>query len=197
MLKDLRSENDNLKIFRNKKSTLTEQLLSRSLDELVQLKAVINQKTVCAMMDKLANTEEKEFKAIISPSAISKNKIYKNMILEAKERVQLSDKSKKTYKLDGDKKLEIFQLKTIIAKKEAKIKELESIIYRANIQHNKTTSNINIQFQEANFKEITKDLKEYILDEGFAYIDKNNNLVDESTGNILIASNILKDLLND
>lgn len=189
--KDLRTENDNLKIFRDKKSTLTEQLLRRSLDELIQLKAVINQKTVCAMMDNLANSKEKEFKAIISPSAISKNEIYKNMILEAKEKVQLSDESKKLYKLDGDKKLEVFQLKTIIARKEAKIKELESIIERANIKDN---TNIYSTYDNINYKYIVSDLKNYVMHEGISYIDNDGNLIDESTGNILIASRIVESL---
>ena len=119
--KDLRSENDNLKLWRAKKATLTEQLLKKSLEELIKLKAVVNQKTACEMMDKLASEEDKEYKAVISTSAISKNEVYKTMILEAKEEVLLIDNRKKSYNLDGDKKLEIFKLKTIIAKKEAKI----------------------------------------------------------------------------
>jgi len=113
MVKDLRSENDNLQAWRNKRLQLTKDLLKKSLEELIKLNATINQKTVCDMMSKLSTREEKEYKAVISPSAISKNNLYKNMIFE-------------------DKQLEIFQLKTLIAKKEAKIKELESIINRAN-----------------------------------------------------------------
>ncbi|MFX4265928.1 hypothetical protein ACOL3L_10565 [Aliarcobacter butzleri] len=192
--KDMRSENDNLKLWRAKKATLTEQLLKKSLEELVKLKAVINQKTVCEIMDKLANQEDREYKAVITPSAISKNEVYKNMILEAKEQVQLSNDHKKSYKLDGDKKLEIFQLKTIIAKKEVKIKELESIINRANIQvdeHNFTTYSNSNSFD---FKSITNDLKNFILDQGVGFIDTSNNLVDEDTHNILIAANIMESL---
>ena len=192
--KDMRSENDNLKLWRAKKATLTEQLLKKSLEELVKLKAVINQKTVCEIMDKLANQEDREYKAVITPSAISKNEVYKNMTLEAKEQVQLSNDHKKSYKLDGDKKLEIFQLKTIIAKKEAKIRELESIIDRANIQvdeHNFTTYSNSNSFD---FKSIANDLKNFILDQGVGFIDTSNNLVDEDTHNILIAANIMESL---
>lgn len=192
--KDLRSENDNLKQWREKKAILTEQLLKKSLQELVKLKAVVNQKTVCEMMDKLANEHDKEYKAVISTSAISKNEVYKNMILEAKEQVQLSNDHKKLYKLDGDKKLEIFQLKTIIAKKEVKIRELESIIDRANIQvdnNNFTTYNDADTFD---FKSITNDLKNFILDQAVGFIDSSNNLVDEDTHNILIAANIMEKL---
>ena len=44
MVKDLRSENDNLKEWRNKKKALTEQLLARAIQKLQNLNAKINQK---------------------------------------------------------------------------------------------------------------------------------------------------------
>ncbi len=190
-MKDLRSENDNLKLWRAKKATLTENLLKKSLEELVKLKAVVNQKTVCEMMNNLANDEDREYKAIISPSAISKNELYKNMIFTAKEKVRIIEDKKQKYSLDGDKQLQIFQLKSLIAKKEAKIKELESIIDRADIQ----TDNVSIisdQPKNFDFKNICLDLKNFILQEGIGYIDNNNNLIDESTGDILISSSILE-----
>jgi hypothetical protein len=136
MAKDLRSENDNLKEWRNKKKSLTEQLLSRAIQELQSLNAKINQKNVCEMMEKLSTSKDKEYDAVITPSAISKNEIYKNMILEANEKSKFNNIKNEKYKIDGDKQFEIFKLKTIIAKQEAKNKELEAIIQRANIQNN-------------------------------------------------------------
>lgn len=192
--KDLRSENDNLKLWRAKKATLTEKLLKKSLEELVKLKAVINQKTVCEMMNNLSNEEDNKFKAIISPSAISKNEVYKNMILEAKEKVRLTNDNKKSYKLDGDKKLEVFQLKTIIAKKEVKIKELESIINRANINADGDNYINGKKINTFDYKSIANDLKNFILDQGVGFIDSSYNLVDEDTHNILITANIMKNL---
>lgn len=158
MAKDLRSENDNLQDYRKRRGQLTEILLNKSIDELIKLKAVINQKTVCEMMDRLAHDEDKKNRAIISPSAISKNKVYKNMIIEAKEKIKLSDDKDTKYKIDGDKQLEIFQLKTLVAQKEAKIKELESIIKRANIEDNTSIASA-INTTNINYKSIVLDLK--------------------------------------
>ena len=73
MAKDLRSDNDNLQAWRNKRSQLTEKLLERSLQELIKLNAKINQKTICDMMKKISTDEDKKYNAIITPSAISKN----------------------------------------------------------------------------------------------------------------------------
>jgi hypothetical protein len=146
-------------------------------------------------MDRLAHDEDKKNRAIISPSAISKNKVYKNMIIEAKEKIKLSDDKDTKYKIDGDKQLEIFQLKTLVAQKEAKIKELESIIKRANIEDNTSIASA-INTTNINYKSIVLDLKDYILHEGISYIDNDGNLIDESTGDILITSNIFKDISN-
>ena len=193
MVKDLRSENDNLKEWRNKKKALTEQLLARAIQELQNLNAKINQKNVCEMMKKLATFEDKEYDAIITPSAISKNEIYKNMILEANEKSKFNKIKNEKYKIDGDKQFEIFKLKTIIAKQEAKNKELEAIIKRANIQNNSF-----LQIQKANnidFQSILKDLVNFTRQEGIAFLDKDLNLLTESEHKVLISSQIIK-LLN-
>ena len=193
MVKDLRSENDNLKEWRNKKKALTEQLLARAIQELQNLNAKINQKNVCEMMEKLSTSKDKEYDAIITPSAISKNEIYKNMILEANEKSKFNNIKNEKYKIDGDKQFEIFKLKTIIAKQEAKNKELEAIIQRANIQNNSS-----LQIQKANnidFQSILKDLVNFARQEGIAFLDKDLNLITESKHQVLISSQIIK-LLN-
>lgn len=193
MVKDLRSENDNLKEWRNKKKALTEQLLSRAIQELQSLNAKINQKNVCEMMEKLSTSKDKEYDAVITPSAISKNEVYKNMILEANEKSKFNNIKNEKYKIDGDKQFEVFKLKTIIAKQEAKNKELEAIIKRANIQNNSS-----LQIQKVNnidFQSILKDLVNFARQEGIAFLDKDLNLITESKHQVLISSQIIK-LLN-
>ena len=193
MVKDLRSENDNLKEWRNKKKALTEQLLSRAIQELQSLNAKINQKNVCEMMEKLSTSKDKEYDAVITPSAISKNDVYKNMILEANAKSKFNNIKNEKYKIDGDKQFEIFKLKTIIAKQEAKNKELEAIIQRANIQNNSS-----LQIQKVNnidFQSILKDLVNFARQEGIAFLDKDLNLITESKHQVLISSQIIK-LLN-
>ena len=193
MVKDFRSENDNLKEWRNKKKALTEQLLARAIQELQNLNAKINQKNVCEMMEKLSTSKDKEYDAVITPSAISKNEVYKNMILEANEKSKFNNIKNEKYKIDGDKQFEVFKLKTIIAKQEAKNKELEAIIKRANIQNNSS-----LQIQKANnidFQSILKDLVNFARQEGIAFLDKDLNLITESKHQVLISSQIIK-LLN-
>lgn len=193
MEKDLRSENDNLKKWRDKKKSLTEQLILRAIEELQKLNAKIIPKNVCEMMAKIATFEDKKYDAVITPSAISKNMIYKNMILEAKKESKLNNTKNEKYKIDGDKQFEIFKLKTIIAKQEAKNKELEAIIQRANIQNNNSfqiQKNNNIDFQN-----ILKDLINFTKQEGIVFLDKDMNLITESEHKILISSQIIK-LLN-
>ena len=193
MVKDLRSENDNLKEWRNKKKALTEQLILRAIQELQNLNAKINQKNVCEMMEKLSTSKDKEYDAIITPSAISKNEIYKNMILEANEKSKFNNINNEKYKIDGDKQFEIFKLKTIIAKKEAKIKELEAIIDRANIKDNANIYSIH-ETTNIDYKSIVSDLMNYLMyEQHIAYINNDGNLIDDE-GNILIVSRIVEGL---
>ena len=105
---------------------------------------------------------------------------------------QVNCKNEK-YKIDGDKQFEVFKLKTIIAKQEAKNKELEAIIKRANIQNNSS-----LQIQKVNnidFQSILKDLVNFARQEGIAFLDKDLNLITESKHQVLISSQIIK-LLN-
>jgi len=192
-MKDLRSENDNLSPWRKKRAMLTEQLMEDALKELIKLEAKIDYKTVCNMMEKLASNEHKEFNALIKSSAISKNQIYKNMVSIAKEKAKSFGNKQQNYKTDGDKQLEVFQLKTVIAKKEAKIKELESIIDRANIVTNNFSTFNNLSDQ-INFKSILNDLVDFTIKDGSAFIDSVGNLVTEDNHNILISKRIIDTL---
>lgn len=193
-MKDLRSDNDNLKEWRLEKAALTEKLLSKALDELISIKAVITQKSVCEIMEKIASKEDREYKAIISPSAISKNDIYKNMCFRAKEKVKRLEDRKQDYKIDGDKQLEIFQLKTIIAKKEVKIKELESIIDSANIRNNIINSDSRLDNQykvnESSIKKLLYEVIQLSLNNVFLYKDSSGNLLNEYTNQVILTKEL-------
>ncbi|WP_419782654.1 hypothetical protein [Malaciobacter marinus] len=197
-MKDLRRENDNLKEWRLKKAYLTERLLKKALDELITIKAVISQKSVCEMMEKIASKDDREYKAIISPSAISKNDIYKNILFSAKKKFSLLEDKKQNYKIDGDKQLEIFQLKTIIAKKEVELKELNSIIDRANIRTDIINRDSRLDNQhkidENTIKKLFLEVIQLSLNNVFIYKDSSGNLIDEYSSQVIITKEIYNKL---
>jgi len=190
--KDMRSQNDNLAIWRNRREKLTQKLLQNSLLELEKLNAVINQKNVSEMMEKLASSEEKKYNANIKPSAISKNKVLKAMIHEAQSKIKAKNNKNTHYSLNAENEYDIFKLKSIIAKKDAKIKEYENIFQRANLPNTKSYP---VETPSETYKLILEDLIRMCLKDGFLYLDENNkNIIHEDDGRIVISENILKNL---
>jgi len=191
--KDLRRENDNLAAWREKRKELTRALVERSIDKLNEMQAKIIPKNVCEIMGKLANEEDKEHNAVITPSAISKNQELKAFIQAANAKRKQKDNKDEEYKTDGDQQFEIFKLKSIIAKQESKIKEFQSIIERANIDTDKLAYKMTTP--DDHYKHILIDLVKLSMADGFLYIHPDSgDLIDESSGQIVIAKSILKTL---
>lgn len=190
--KDLRSENDNLAEWREKRKELTRALVERSIEKLIEMQAKITAKNVCEIMPQIATDEDKVYKAIITPSAISKNDELKALLQEANAKRKQKDDKDEKYKTDGDQQFEIFRLKSIIAKQESKIKEFQSIIERANITD---TSTYKVTTPDDHYKHILIDLIKLTISDGFLYIHPDSgDLIDEGTGQIVIAKSILNTL---
>ena len=191
----MRSQNDNLAIWRNKREKLTQELLQNSLLELEKLNAVINQKNVSEMMGKLASSEDKKYNANIKPSAISKNKVLKAMIYEAQSKIKVKNNKNTQYSLNAESEYDIFKLKSIIAKKDAKIKEYENILQRANLTDAKSYP---VETPSETYKLILEDLIRICLNDGFLYLDEHDkNIIHEDDGRIVISENILRNLNTD
>ncbi len=189
--KDLRHDNDNLAEWRERKKELTLGLVKKAIVELENIKARINQKNVCEMMAKIASEEDIEYKAVITPSAISKNEVLKTIIQEAQAKSKYLNNKGTPISSDGDKQFEVFRLKAIIAKKDAKIKECESIIKRADIQD---TPHQIVQTPSDQFKLLLQNLIDICLKDHFMYLDKSKNLILEETGEVVISKNIILSL---
>ena len=188
----MRSENDNLATWRKYKEKLTHKLVEKSILELEKIHAKINQKNVSEMMDKLASEEDKKYKANIKASAISKNKVLKAIIAEAQAKQKIKNSDSSSYTLDAENQYDIFKLKSIIAKKDAKLKEYENIFQRANLTKEKECL---IESPTNTYKNLLEDLISMSIMEGFVYIDKTSqHLVYEDDGRIVIPKDILKTL---
>lgn len=190
--KDMRSQNDNLSAWRKKREGLTQNLLKQALLKLEKINTDISQKNVSIMMEKLASDEDREYKANIKPSAISKNKVLKAMIHEAQGKLKAKANENTQYSLDAENQYNIFKLKAIIAKKDAKIKEYENIIQRANLTDDKSYT---VALPSDTYKLILEDLIRVCIDDGFLYADEDNkNILLEDDGRTVIPENILQNL---
>lgn len=190
---DLRSKNDNLEEWRDKKSQITEALLKKAIEHLYKSNEKISQKNVSIIMNEIATDEEKSYGANISPSAISKNDNYKILIFKAQEKQSTKKSKLNSISKDAEKNLEIHRLKTIIAEKQARIKEYESIINRANID---IVSLKDIK-EDINYKVLLQDFISLSLKEGIIYKDKNGNLVSEIDNKVILSKKIYERLLDE
>ncbi len=178
--KDMRSQNDNLSVWRKKREGLTQNLLKKALLKLEKIKAEISQKNASIMMEELASDEDRKYKANIKPSAISKNKVLKAMVHEAQGKIKAKENESTQYTLDVENQYNIFKLKAIIAKKDAKIKEYENIFQRANLKDEKAYT---VELPSDTYKLMLEDLIRICIDDGFLYSDENQkNILLEDDG---------------
>ncbi|MCG3683869.1 hypothetical protein [Aliarcobacter butzleri] len=99
---------DNLKNFRSKQIEINTKLIQKAIDNILNLEGVLTNNNVSKTTYLVA--DEKLGETGITPSAISKNNIYKSLIQKAKYRK--NDKSNVSYfSSSGDIKMELFKLK--------------------------------------------------------------------------------------
>ncbi len=190
---DLRSKNNNLKEWKKKKNKITEVLLERAIGNLKETNTRINQKNVSIMMKKIATNEEKDYKATISSSGISKNEIYKTIVFKAGKNQELENKGKDAFSDESENRLETHRLKIIIARKESKIKEYESIIKRANINKNIEVLTI----ETIDYRNLLLEFISLTLKEGIVYKDEKDNLRTELDNKIVLSKKIFNECFND
>lgn len=113
----MKKQKDNLMKYRNKRLDINTKLIQKAIDNIISINGEISannvSKTTYLVAD--ARFEEKG----ISPSAISKNEMYKNLIQKANLR-KIDNKTNVNYRTDGDIRIELFQTRI---EKEKLIKE--------------------------------------------------------------------------
>jgi len=186
---DLRSQNDNSREYREKKSKQTEKLLEKSLLYIYESDKNFSHKNICTVMQILATAEDKELNAVVSPSAISKNQHYKQIIETYKIQNEIfKEKQKKLHLTEGDLAFELHKCKTILAQKSNEVKILKHIIEKEKIEMN--SNRIEIKKHDFDYKNLLYRAYELMINDGVAFI-YNGNLVLEADKATMIANNQL------
>lgn len=113
----MKERRDNLKKYRNERVEINTKLIKKAIDNIISMSGELSANNVSRTTYLVADSKINE--KGISPSAISKNKIYKSLIQEAIVRKKTS-KGSFDYKTDGDIRIELFQIRV---EKEKLIKE--------------------------------------------------------------------------
>jgi len=189
---DLRSGNDNSREYREKRLKQTENLLKKSLQFINNSDKIFSHKNICVVMSILATEEDKSLNAVISPSAISKNNHYKQIIETYKIQNNILEERKKSFHLsDGDLAFELHKYKTLLAQKSEEVKVLKYIIEKEQIEVMGNTIKIENK-NSFDYKYLLKDAYTYMINDGFAFLDKNSGaLVTEADMKTQIANKLL------
>lgn len=192
---DLRSQNDNSREYREKKSKQTEELLKKSLLYIYESDKNFSHKNICTVMQILATAEDKELNAVVSPSAISKNQYYKQIIETYKIQNEIfKEKQKKLHLTEGDLAFELHKCKTILAQKSDEVKILKHIIEKGKFEIKEET--ISIGKESFDYKYLLKEAYHLILKDGFAFINGHGDMVLEDDPMQVVATKNLLDELS-
>jgi len=188
---DLRSENDNSKEYREKRVKQTEALLKKALQFIYGSDKNFSYKNICIVMESLATEEDKVLNADISPSAISKNKLYKQIIEIYKiQNNILKTKRTNLHLSEGDLSFELHKCKTLLAQKSEEVKILKHIIEKEKIEV--TSNTIQIEKHSFNYKSLLRQAYDYMIKDGLVFIDHiSGDMVAEEDIKTVIANKIL------
>jgi len=190
---DLRSQNDNSREYREKKSKQTEKLLKKSLLYIYESDKNFSHKNICTVMQILATAEDKELNAVVSPSAISKNQHYKQIIETYKIQNKILKEKQKKHLTEGDLAFELHKCKTILAQKSDEVKILEHIIEKGKFEIKEET--ISIGKESFDYKYLLKEAYHLILKDGFAFINGHGDMVlEEDPMKVVATKNLLDEL---
>jgi len=190
---DLRSQNDNSREYREKRSKQTEELLKKSLHYIYESDKNFSYKNICVTMGNLAEEKDKKVNAVISPSAISKNKHYKQIIATHKIQNNIfKEKQNKLNLSEGDLAFELHKCKTILAQKYDEVKIFKKIFDNENI--NMKNRSLNIEIHKFDFKSLLVDAYRYLIKDGAAYIDDESENMITETGSLMATRDLLKEL---
>lgn len=192
---DLRSQNDNSKEYREQRLKQTEELLKKALLFIYESDKNFSHKNICSIMKALATEEDNKLNAVISPSAISKNQNYKQIIETYKIQNDIfKEKQKKLHLSEGDLAFELHKCKTILAQKSDEVKILKHIIEKEKIEMNDEI--INIHEKGFDYKNLLKEVYQIVLKDGLACVNNDGNMVLEDEQKKIIATKNLLDELS-
>lgn len=184
-MSDLRSQNDNSKKYREKRLEQTRQLLKKALSYINSSDKNFSHKNICKSMEILATEDDKKLRATISPSAISKNKSFKQIIETYKIQNDILKEKQNNNKLsEGDLAFELHKCKTHLAQKNDEVLILADIIKR---------EDINIKKEEFDYKFLLKEAIELMILEDVLYKNK-WELIVEKDGKVFVNKQLLDDL---
>ncbi len=189
---DLRSNNDNSKVYREMRLDQTRQLLKKALSYINSSDKNFSYKNICKSMEILATEDDKKLRATISASAISKNKSFRQIIETYKIQNDIFKAKQNNNKLsEGDLAFELHKCKTLFAQKSDEVLILTDIIKKEDI--NPQNCQIDVKKEEFDYKYLLKEAIKLMILEDVLYRHDGEMIV-EKNGKLFANKQLIDDL---
>lgn len=185
---------DNLKDFRDTRVKKNIQIIERTIDHIKKFKGVISMSNVAKVTREIVNIELGE--KPITLSAISKNKIYRKLIENAKlnyENPSYSSIKKNVFLSEGDARLALHGLRVENELLKDELEILKSKLKNKKISYESLSEEKIINENELIAASAIKNLIYTLIEEELALVDiDTNNLVLHTYGTILLKGDLVK-----
>lgn len=185
---------DNLKDFRDTRVKKNIQIIERTIDHIKKFKGVISMSNVAKVTREIVNIELGE--KPITLSAISKNKIYRKLIENAKlnyENPSYSSIKKNAFLSEGDARLALHGLRVENELLKDELEILKSKLKNKKISYESLSEEKIINENELIAASAIKNLIYTLIEEELALVDiDTNNLVLHTYGTILLKGDLVK-----
>lgn len=192
----MEAKRDNFKEYRDKRVEINTILIQKTIENIVSLNGEMSANNVSKTSYLIADATLGE--KGVSPSTISKNIIYKQMIQKAQQEM-FSKKKSKGFKTDGDIRIELFSTKIEMEKIKKENKVLREVLkkYGGNLSSFDVSNYEEIEKTQL-MKQASKGLIQRLFELGLAEYDMNNEaLVLVQLGDILLNKNGYKLIMGD
>lgn len=174
---------NNLKEYKKKQQEINAKLVQRAIEYILKIGGNLSVNNVSRVSYEIANPEKGE--KGLTPAAISKNPLYKNMILKAKAEKNKQKIDAPNLMTIGDLQMQLFQERQKNQELKIKIKILEDQLSKVSIFEKMSLPKSSLEQDCFNIRQENKELKSIL--KGIIHVLGNLELIENINGDIVVS----------
>jgi hypothetical protein len=174
---------NNLKEYKRKQQEINAKLVQRAIDHILRIGGNLSVNNVSRTTYEIANPEKGE--KGLTPAAISKNTLYKNMILKAKAQKNKQKTDSPSLMTIGDLQMQLFQERQKNQELKIKIKILEDQLAKVSLIEKKSIDTQPLKEECIELEEENKQLKSLL--KGVIHVLAKEEIIEKVNGDIVVS----------
>jgi hypothetical protein len=174
---------NNLKEYKRKQQEINAKLVQRAIDHILRIGGNLSVNNVSRTTYEIANPEKGE--KGLTPAAISKNTLYKNMILKAKAQKNKQKTDSPSLMTIGDLQMQLFQERQKNQELKIKIKILEDQLAKVSLIEKKSIDTQPLKEECIELEEENKQLKSLL--KGVIHVLAKEEIIERVNGDIVVS----------